>query len=430
MTKGYRFLAIAGLWMMQAAYADIGTSTGEQLTTGPDGPGSGVSAKRDPQVCMDDVLKRLGIDLGTKTDPALLASILREDMLLDDFAPARALLAASLAEPVPLRPMLERARAAIVSRQPAMRDFLCAALERDLIPTVSDEKSRAIINRSLHHAFLLDALTEEIVDNPSFMVAIQAHLLEKRAAFGIRGDLVGALEDFKRLYGGRMFEPTKFVSADLRYTAAAVIRQRGSITEEEIKNLQGSQKLSILEAAVTEGAAGFGDNALAGAALAAIPPRTITLDPDTTAFEFDVSPRWTSLFESWHLAFITGNVTHLQIGYPLLFIPSVIGADSQDFLFHRHSALWLTTLFYQFAMLTGKPDAPIPNKQALARLLGQINLPYGDAIAREELGCELEQLRPTLNITLVQIMGLMKQVLSASPLSPEEQARLAALYAD
>jgi len=108
----------------------------------------------------------------------------------------------------------------------------------------------------------------------------------------------------------------------------------------------------------------------------------------------------------------------------------VIGADSQDFLFHRHSALWLTTLFYQFAMLTGKPDAPIPNKQALARLLGQINLPYGEAIAREELGCDLEQLRPTLNITLGQIMGLMKQALSASPLSPEEQARLAALYAD
>ena len=181
---------------------------------------------------------------------------------------------------------------------------------------------------------------------------------------------------------------------------------------------------------MTENATGFGDNALAGAALAAIPPRTITLDPETTALVFDVSPRWTSLFESWHLAFVTGNVTLLQIGYPLLFIPSVIGADSQDFLFHRHSALWLTTLFYQFAMLTGKPDAPIPNKQALARLLGQINLPYGEAIAREELGCDLEQLRPTLNITLGQIMGLMKQALSASPLSPEEQARLAALYAD
>jgi len=40
-----------------------------------------------------------------------------------------------------------------------------------------------------------------------------------------------------------------------------MIRQRGSITEEEIKNGQAVLKLNILEAAVTENAAGFGDNA-------------------------------------------------------------------------------------------------------------------------------------------------------------------------
>ena len=38
MTKGYRFLAIAGLWMMQAAYADIGTSTGGALSAVPSSP--------------------------------------------------------------------------------------------------------------------------------------------------------------------------------------------------------------------------------------------------------------------------------------------------------------------------------------------------------------------------------------------------------
>lgn len=430
MNTWYRFLAMAGLWVIQTAYAGIGTSTGEQLAAEQGEPESALRAKQEPKACVDLVLKRLGIDLGMETDPALLASILREDMFLDDFPPARILFAGSLAAPLPLRPMLERTRAAIVSRQPAIQHFLCAALERDLIPTVADEKSKAIIKRSLHHTFLLDALTEEIVDNPSFMIGIQAHLLNKRAALGIRSDLVGALEDFKRINGGRMFLPTKFVSHDLVYTTRAMIRQRGSITEEEIKNGQASQRLNILEAAVTENAAGFGDNALAGAALSAIRLKTITLDAQTTAFRFDVSQQWTSLFESWNLAFVTGNVTHLQIVYPLLFIPSVIGADSPDFLFHRHSALWPTALFLQFAMLTGRPDAPIPNKEALARLLGQINLPYGEDIAREELGVDLEQLQPVLNITLGEIMELMKQALSASPLSPDEQARLAALYAD
>jgi len=430
MTCWCKFLAIAGLCIVQSAYGDIATSTAGQFATGQHEPGVGIKANQDPKACVDGVLERLGIDLGMKTDPALLASILGDDMFLNDFPPARALFTESLATPLPLRPMLERTRTAIVSRQPAMRDFFCAALEQDLIPTVSDEESKAIISRSLHHAFLLDVLTEEIVDNLSFMTGIQAHLLKKRAAFGIRSDLVGSLEDFKRLNGGRMFEPTKFVSHDLVYTTRAMIRQRGSITEEEIKNGQASQKLNFLEAAVTENAAGFGDNALVGAALSAIPLRTITLDPQTTALSFDVSQRWASIFESWNLAFLTGNVTHLPIVYPLIFIPSVIGADSQDFLFHRHSALWPTALFLQFAMLTGKPDAPVPDKQALARLLGQINLPYGEELAREELGVDLEQLRPTLNITLGEIMELMKQELSTSPLSPEEQARLAALYAE
>ena len=49
MTKGYRFLAIAGLWMMQAAYADIATATGEQLTTGPDGPDPGSAPSGIPR---------------------------------------------------------------------------------------------------------------------------------------------------------------------------------------------------------------------------------------------------------------------------------------------------------------------------------------------------------------------------------------------
>jgi len=101
-----------------------------------------------------------------------------------------------------------------------------------------------------------------------------------------------------------MFEPPSS-SAWTCATPRGVIRQRGSITEEEIKNLQGSQKLNFLEAAVTENATGFGDNALAGRPRGH-PPRTIT-STGNHGLVFDVSPRWTSLFESWHLAFVTAT---------------------------------------------------------------------------------------------------------------------------
>ncbi len=430
MTRWRFRVVVSGLWLVQTACGGIGSSMNEELS--PDGkkPISGIEQQSDAFACVDRVMERLGIDLGQKTDPALLSKILNEDMLLGDFAPVQALFAKSLSAPQPLRPMLEATREAIVSKQPAINAFLCAALDEKLIPAVEDEKSAGILKKALHHSYLLDGLTEQIVDNARFMVDIQAHLLKKRAAFGIRGDLVGALEDLKKLYSGRMFEPTKIVSMDLVYTARAKIRERGNITADEIKGQANGLKLNILEAAVTDNAAGFGDNAMAGAALSAIPPETITLTPDTRALLFHLSRKWASLYESWNLSFITGNLTHLQILYPKLLIPAVIGAESEDYLFHRSCALWLSTLFHQFAMLNRKPDAPIPNKQALAKLFSQINRTFGEEIAGEELGRDLEELRPALGITLGQIIEQMKKALSAVSLSPEDQARLAELYAD
>jgi len=61
MTNGYRLLAIAGLWMMQAAYADIGTGLAGSSAMGRDESGSGVCANRIPRRASMRVLERLGL---------------------------------------------------------------------------------------------------------------------------------------------------------------------------------------------------------------------------------------------------------------------------------------------------------------------------------------------------------------------------------
>ena len=91
------------------------------------------------QACVDRAIKTLGIDMNMKTDPRLIAEILRDDMYLEDLPSAKALFTATLAKPVSLRPMLEQIRRAIAKDQPAVSEFLCAAIKANLITAVAEE---------------------------------------------------------------------------------------------------------------------------------------------------------------------------------------------------------------------------------------------------------------------------------------------------
>ena len=209
----------------------------------------------------------------------------------------------------------------------------------------------------------------------------------------------------------------------------AKVRAYGVISPTEEATLKGALKLNILEAAVTENLAGYNDNAMAGVVLAAIAPKTITLATDTRNTQWDLSQNWDSLYETWNLAFITGNTSYLPILYPKLLAPSIIGADHLSYISNRAMSLWVSLAFRLFAALTGKPDLQVPNEVELTELWGAINLMYAEALAIAETGYPIAAFAPMLNTTLAQIMGYMKQSFSAVPLTPEEKARLDALYA-
>ncbi len=390
-----------------------------------------LDSKGDAQTlsCADRAIRALGVDLDMKTSPELIADILQNDMLLDDLPQATALLATALTQPVDLKPMLTQIRDAINQKQPAVSEFLCAALDAGIFPRVEEDTVNTIIKRVVHHTYILNQLTLQMAASYPFEIALSSHILAKRAEFGIRTDLVGSLEDLKVLYGGAMFGPTKQVSMDLVNALFMKVRAYGVIPPEALASLKNALKLNILEASVTENLAGYHDNAMAGAVLAAIAPKSITLAAGSRNLLWDLSQPWDSLYETWNLAFITGNATYLQIYYPKLLIPAVIAADNLSYISNRAMSLWVSLNFRQFAAFMGKEDMQVPNKEALTELWGAINLKYAEQLAAAETGYPIAAFAPMLNLTLGQIMEYMKQSFNAVPLTPEEKARLDALYA-
>jgi hypothetical protein len=135
-----------------------------------------------------------------------------------------------------------------------------------------------------------------------------------------------------------------------------------------------------------------------------------------------------SLYETWNLAFITGTVNYLQIYYPKLLIPAVIAADPLSYLSNRATSLWMSLNFRQFAAFSRKPDLLIPGKSELAKLWGEINLRYAQELVEEETDKNLEDFEGSLDITLAQIMEIIKKSLTSVPLTPEELERLNRLY--
>ena len=386
-------------------------------------------AEKDSYFYIDKFLELTGINMDMKTDPKIIAKVMQEDMLLLGFESAKTLLCESLEKPVSLRPMFEKIRRAIITKQPAIYDFLTEAIDSKLISDVKDENSKDIIIRAIHHSYILNELTIEIVNNIDFVFKIQEYLLKQREKYGIRTNFIDALEDLKKLYRGSMFEPTKIVGMDMVYRSRAIVRKNGVITDAEIKSQQDGLKLNILEAAVTDTKAGYADNAIVGAVLSAISPDTVSLSPDgNKVMLFHLSRKWTSLYETWNLAFCTGNLAYLQMLYPKLLIPAVIDADNNEYLINRSAALWLSTIFHQFAALNKKADAPVPNKKELARVWGKVNLKYAQELAKEETGKDLSDFSEILNISLSEIIDTMKHTITSVPLTKEESDRLSKIY--
>ncbi len=333
--------------------------------------------------CIDQVMDKLKINLEIQTDPQMIAAILRDDMLLDDFDTVKTLLDSKLIDPKSLRPMLEKIRTGIVDKHPAVVEFLCAVTKENLIQV--SENTEYYVKRTIHNIYLLDILTKEMFDNWQFMVDLRAHFLKKREQLGINSDFIRSFIDIFKISGGLFFS-AKTVTMDWVFSEYERIRRQGFIEQKDVNERKMGLTLNILEAVITDTRKEFRDNALTGVALTINPPEDIRLTGEHRALEYLLSPKWTSLYETWNLAFISGNMDNLDLLYPKLFIPQVLNAQSNEYLFNRALSLWVSINFYLFRKALNKPDLDLPGRPQIATRWGEINYKYAKEYVAQEHG--------------------------------------------
>jgi len=382
----------------------------------------------NPSQCVLEVIRLLSLDEIDFTDPDLLRTILKDDMLLDDLETVQMLLGDSLTKKMPLGPMIAQVRRSLISEHPIVEEFLCKALDEDLIQEVENEEAKEVIKRSMHHAYILDLITKAMANDNDIMMEIQNHLLEKRKEKEIPTDFMELLAFFIS-QTGQPFMAIKTVSMDLELTRIGQLRSGGEISQKE---MVATLQFNILEACLADrdNLKDYTDNAMAGIALTAtVPdaqavPVAITEDDRSFVVYFELSQEWVSLYESWNLAFITGNLNHLDMLYPKLLIPSVIDTEANEYMFNRVLALWLSVNFYLFAQFKSKPNYAVPNAEELAQLWGGINREHANNFMKKN-GMVLDELLPMLTgTTYLNLWERLSPVMVSYGVLTEEDAAL------
>jgi len=375
--------------------------------------------------CIRDVVRRLGVDEYEHTDPPLLQDILRNDMFLYDLECMKARLGEKLTKQQSLHPMIAKVRNSIDKKHPMVAEFLCKALEEDLIPEVVDSDEKDIIKRTVHHTYLLELITKEMASDRQLMMEVQSHLLAARERLGLPSDFY----DFAILFSsltGQLFEAIKTKTLDWVFQQYGVIQDRGEILPAESQARSQGLTLNILEACIAENLNGFQNNAMAGIALAINPTEEVRVVGEERFLEYELSQDWVSLYESWNLAFITGNVQYLNLLYPKLLIPSVIDAEPDKYMFSRALSLWVSGNFFLFAQITHKHEPVVPNAHVLAKLWGEINSKKANAFLLEQKGIELDDCDDCafyLGFTYADLWAQLKLYLVESGVITSEEAQ-------
>ena len=342
--------------------------------------GKGALKARKERQCVRKTMSLLGIHKMLVSDPILMQDVFEGTMHLGDFKRARRLVGASLFEPVSFAPMVRKIRRGIFKQHPELRAFLCQALDQGLIEKVG-KKGRQQVKRALHHTYLLEILTVEMAKNTDFMVEMTDYLLRVRESYGIEREFIPSVNTLYKA-SNDIFLAIKTKTMDWVFTEYDRIRSRGYFLPAEEAARKAGLNFNILEAAIAESTHqnSYRDNAIAGVALMVNPPSRVRVTSPDSFIEYVNTKKWNSLYHSWNLAFMTGNVSHLHILYPKLFIPSVVNAKPHDYLFNRALALWVSINFHLFAKINNEADDGIPNKEKLTKLWGKVNLGFGEKL--------------------------------------------------
>ncbi len=359
--------------------------------------------------CIDEVISKLKIDFGMSSDPQMIKEILEKEMFLSDCYGFQSRFSSQLRAPQPLTSMLEKIRSGIRANHPAIVEFLCAAIKQNLIP--SSENSSNDVKRIIHYIYLLDLLTKEMFNNWEFMVELREHFLGKREQLGIDSNLMRSFLDIFKITGGLFFS-AKTVTMDWVVQEYERIRRQGFLEKEDVVKRKAGLTLNLLEAVITDKRKGFRNNALTGLALIVTPPKDVILTQETRALEYLLSSQWTRLYETWNLAFISGNMDNLDLLYPKLLIPSVLNAPAPEYLFNRALSLWSAINFYLFRKANGQLEIKLPLSSEIAQLWGEINLKYAQQYIKKDKDFFLSRLNEIVDSNEPQVKNMIEEISS------------------
>ncbi|MCF6356004.1 MAG: hypothetical protein L3J26_13045 [Candidatus Polarisedimenticolaceae bacterium] len=416
------------------------------------------------QIVIDNALSAFGLSKEMETDPTVIKSIIK-GMQLDDFNPAFEPMAEFLKEittqPKSLQPMFKSIETGIITKHPAILEFLELALQKKWL------HGSEHIHRAVQVTFVLEAMTAAMANNHHFFVATQDHYRSKQRVHGL--DTANIVKTFLRslFISHDLFNLAKAFSLDPLMVYFRVQRglTKACITNDGLNRLykkneinyierkllsaackNGSKhinklvRINIYEAGIKDYEEGFKTNAMAAHALSEwiknTPPvatfdnRSVIPGNSRNAFYDSIagkennfpnitfSQEWASLYTTWNMAFVLGNINNLDILFPKLLIPSVINAESNDFLGTRIISLWLTinhALFRSYEKDNSELPGP-DNKAEMAEAWAEINKKYAFDLSKietcedqaiHEKNCACFFSRPYRNL-----FGLVKELFS------------------
>lgn len=379
--------------------------------------------KKEAEEIISKSLSALGLSEDMETNPLIMKEVIKE-MKLDDFEGTVNIfnLKEIQSEPKEFNPLFVDIKKALINSHPAIIEFLELALKKKWF------KKSDSITKSAHILFVLEHLTSSICNDDLFFDKIHTHIKLKEREYGL--DLSSPIKALFNLYhlSHTFFGSVKALTVDpmmihinpkyrdfklskdelktcyknhrLNYFEYKLLKRKN-----KIKSFLDLGKINIYEAGITDYNKGFNANALCAEALSEelnnldidIKYKKMLIAPansknpfykqfsENYSIDFPVSQKWQSLYVSWNLAFVLGHLDNLDILFPKLLLPSVLGVKSNQFIETRVVSLWLSIIFYIFRLEENKTLSGPQNRIEMAVEFGKINKKYAVELARRDL---------------------------------------------
>jgi len=344
--------------------------------------------KEQAKMIIEKSIVAFGLPQNMKTDPKIMKSVIRE-LKLNNFKSKNKQMNKffkdAVSKPQKLQPLFDNIKRGILSKHPAIVEFADLALKKNWF-----KPSKRII-RSIHVIYILEALTATMCNNHDFFIEVQDHYKNNEKKLGLNTihifrTVIHALGISRNLF---IIAKAYTVDPLMIYFRIQCGLSKSHLTKNDLKKLYKNNdinyleyrllspihkkglehineliRINIYEAGITEYRNNLKINAISAYELSEDiknnPPSTIfkreNVIPERNTDPFYASitkkenlfpiikfnQNWISLYITWNMAFVLGNLKNVDIIFPKLLIPSIINAEGDNFIGARIISLWMT----------------------------------------------------------------------------------------